>query len=91
MSMHSNKTALVTGANSGLGYEAAGQLAEAGFGRVILACRTLEKAEGAKRTLTERVGSGPFETLAVDVASIRSSREAAAELVRKPLGETSRR
>jgi NAD(P)-dependent dehydrogenase (short-subunit alcohol dehydrogenase family) len=30
-----NKTALVTGANSGLGFEAAAQLAEAGYSRVI--------------------------------------------------------
>ena len=33
------KSALVTGANSGLGFEAAAQLAEAGYGRVILADR----------------------------------------------------
>lgn len=77
------KTALVTGANSGLGYEAAAQLAEAGYGRVILACRTLEKAEDAKRTLSERVGSDPFETLEVDVSSIESARAAGDELVRR--------
>ena len=46
-----DKTALVTGANSGLGFEAAAQLAEAGYARVILACRTLAKAEGARRAL----------------------------------------
>ena len=44
-----DNTALVTGANSGLGFEAAAQLAEAGYGRVILACRTLEKAETARQ------------------------------------------
>ncbi|MCP4419446.1 MAG: SDR family NAD(P)-dependent oxidoreductase, partial [Chloroflexi bacterium] len=53
------KTACVTGANSGLGFEAAAQLAEAGYGRIILACRTLAKAETAKQALTERVGSDP--------------------------------
>jgi len=50
------KSALVTGANSGLGFEAAAQLAEQGYGRVILACRTLEKAETAKQALAARVG-----------------------------------
>lgn len=74
-------TALVTGANSGLGYEAAAQLAEAGYGRVILACRTLEKAEGAKASLAERVGRDPFETIAIDVANVASSNAAADQLI----------
>ena len=43
------KTALITGANSGLGFEAASQLAELGYRRVILACRTLEKAQTASQ------------------------------------------
>ena len=77
------KTALVTGANSGLGYEAAAQLAEAGYGRVILACRTLEKAETAKKTLAGRVGTDPFEPLEVDVSSIASAQAASDELVRR--------
>jgi len=78
---HTNHTALVTGANSGLGFEAAAQLAEGGYGRVILACRTLQKAEGARAALVERVGSDPFDTLAIDVADIASSKGAAAELI----------
>ena len=76
-----NKTALVTGANSGLGYEAAAQLAEAGYGRVILACRTLVKAETAKQSLARRVGSDPFATLEVDVSSIASAQAASEELI----------
>ena len=78
---NNNKSVLVTGANSGLGFEAAGQLAEAGYGRVILACRSLEKAEGARKQLIERVGSDPFETLVVDVSSIASATAAASDLV----------
>ena len=78
-----SNTALVTGANSGLGFEASGQLAEAGYGRVILACRTLAKAEAAKQALTERVGSNPFETLEVDVSSVASAQAASDELVRR--------
>ncbi len=77
------KTVLVTGANSGLGFEAATQLAEANYGRVILACRTLEKAEGAKRALVERVGVDPFETLEIDVSSIASTRSACDVLVER--------
>ncbi len=78
-----SKTALVTGANSGLGFEAAAQLAEAGYGRVILACRTLEKAERARTQLVERIGNDPFETLAVDVSSVESARAASDELARR--------
>jgi NAD(P)-dependent dehydrogenase (short-subunit alcohol dehydrogenase family) len=78
-----DKTALVTGANSGLGFEAAAQLAEAGYSRVILACRTLEKAEAAKQALAERVGVDPFETLVVDVSSVASAKAAGDELVRR--------
>lgn len=78
-----SKTALVTGANSGLGFEAAAQLADAGYSRVILACRTLEKGEAARASLRERVGSDPFETLEVDVSSIASAEAAAYELVNR--------
>jgi len=78
-----DKTALVTGANSGLGFEAAAQLAEAGYHRVILACRTLEKAEAAKEALAERVGVDPFETLVLDVSSVESAKAAGDELVRR--------
>jgi len=79
----SEKTALVTGANSGLGFEAAAQLAEAGYGRIILACRTLVKAENAQKELAARVGSDPFETLEVDVSSIASAQAASDELVKR--------
>ncbi|MGI9608579.1 MAG: SDR family NAD(P)-dependent oxidoreductase [Acidimicrobiales bacterium] len=80
MSDHSTNTALVTGANSGLGFEAAAQLAEMGYGRVTVACRSQEKADTAVRELVERTGANVFETLVVDVASIESSRKAASEL-----------
>ncbi len=80
---YSNRTALVTGANSGLGFEAAAQLAASGYGRVILACRTLEKAEGARQALVERVGSDPYETVAIDLADIESSNAAAHDLIRR--------
>ena len=80
---YKSQTALVTGANSGLGFEAAAQLADAGYGRIILACRTIEKAEGAKKELMARVGADPFETLAVDVSSIESSQAASEELLKR--------
>ena len=82
---YADKTALVTGANSGLGFEAAAQLAEAGFGRVILACRTLDKAAVAKTSLSERAPSTHFDSIAVDLADLSSSKAAADELIRRAI------
>ncbi|MGI9615086.1 MAG: SDR family NAD(P)-dependent oxidoreductase [Acidimicrobiales bacterium] len=80
-SQYQQRSVLVTGANSGLGFEAARQLAVLGYGSVVLACRTEEKAEAAKAELVEVTGVDPFSTLEVDVAEVQSSRSAAAELV----------
>ena len=80
---HQTRAALVTGANSGLGFEAAAQLAEMGYGRVTLACRSQEKADAAVASLNERTGTVVFDTLAVDVASTDSAQRAADELVRR--------
>lgn len=71
------KTALVTGANSGIGFEAAAQLAEAGWRKVILACRSREKGDVARAQLVERVGSDPFDTLVMDTSLIASATAAA--------------
>jgi NAD(P)-dependent dehydrogenase (short-subunit alcohol dehydrogenase family) len=71
-----DKTALVTGANSGVGFEAAAQLAEDGWGKVILACRSIEKAEAARAQLIERTGRDPFDVLAVDTSEVASAHAA---------------
>ena len=81
--IRSDKTALVTGANSGFGFSAAEQLANAGWGKVILACRSVEKAEVARRLLVERTGRDPFDVLAVDTAEVDSARSAIAQLCRR--------
>ncbi len=75
------KVALVTGANSGIGYEAAALLAEAGWTRVILGCRTEAKAEAARASLVERVGRDVFGVLAIDTSEV-SSAHAAADALR---------
>ncbi|AXG79267.1 oxidoreductase [Streptomyces paludis] len=56
------RTAVVTGANSGIGYETARMLARKGA-RVVLACRSAAKGEAAVRTLrSEGAGApGPAE------------------------------
>ena len=80
MSDYSDKTVLVTGANSGLGFEASGQLAEAGWGKVILACRTEDKARAARVRLVARTGKDPFSVLAVDTSEVASANKACDQL-----------
>lgn len=72
----SGRLAVVTGANSGLGYETAKALAGAGA-RVIMACRTLTKAKGAQAKLLESLeGDGPeaaqIDIELVDLSSLAS-------------------
>jgi NAD(P)-dependent dehydrogenase (short-subunit alcohol dehydrogenase family) len=63
------RTAIVTGANSGLGLVTARELARSGC-RVILACRDVVKGEAAAATM-----SGDVEVRPLDLASLASVRE----------------
>ena len=47
---------IVTGANAGLGFEAAAKFVELGAHKVILAVRTLSKGEEAQRQIEARTG-----------------------------------
>ena len=80
MTDNSTRTAVVTGATSGLGYEAARQFAVKGYGRGIVTGRSDEKAELAARSLIEETGNDVFEPLAVDLSISSSVAAAAAEL-----------
>jgi NAD(P)-dependent dehydrogenase (short-subunit alcohol dehydrogenase family) len=76
------KVALVTGANSGLGLEAARVLARKGA-RVLLACRNIAKAEAAAdQVRATATGDGGVEVVALDLAGLDSV-AACAELVRQ--------
>jgi protochlorophyllide reductase len=74
------RTALITGANSGLGLETARALAQRGA-RVVLACRSLAKAKAARQELAaEREGELiPLELDLADLASVRRGAAAVAE------------
>lgn len=74
------RTALITGANSGLGLETARALAAKGA-RVVMACRNQSKAEAACQKLT--LGGGeeliPLELDLADLASVRRGATEVAE------------
>lgn len=73
------KTFVITGANSGIGFQAAKLLAGAG-GRILMLCRNPARATAAADALkTAASGSGKVETLQLDLsdmASIRACAEA---------------
>lgn len=72
------KTALVTGANSGIGYHTALELARKGAS-VILACRNPAKAEDALGRLKAAVPGARAELAALDLSSLASVRTFGAE------------
>lgn len=73
-------TALVTGATSGIGLEAAAQLAEAGYSEVIITGRTIARANSARTELVERTGRDVFRPLALDLGDPSSIGAAASSL-----------
>jgi NAD(P)-dependent dehydrogenase (short-subunit alcohol dehydrogenase family) len=77
------RTAVVTGANTGLGFETARVLAIRGA-QVVLACRDLGQAkEAAARILSSRPHQAPpagLQAIRLDLASLASVREAAEEI-----------
>ncbi len=69
----SGKVIVVTGANSGIGLEAARELARH-RAHVVLACRNPSKAEGALAALRAEVADASVETMPLDLASLASVR-----------------
>ncbi len=78
-----NNIALVTGATSGLGRSAARQLADEGWGEVIVTGRDRSRAEQAATSLAEETGKNVFVGLELDLNKSRSVAAAVAELQRR--------
>ncbi|KXJ85748.1 hypothetical protein Micbo1qcDRAFT_153852 [Microdochium bolleyi] len=55
-------TYVITGANSGLGFEACLHLARVGVGRLILAVRTLSKGEDARHKILDAIASNDWRS-----------------------------
>ncbi len=67
----SGKTFIVTGANSGIGYETTLALAEKNA-TVIMACRNLDKARRACEAIKSAVPAAKLELMQLDLGSLRS-------------------
>ena len=70
----SGKVIVVTGANCGLGYEAAKEFARKGA-RTILACRSTEKAQAALELVKQEIPEAQVESMQLDLASLASVRD----------------
>jgi NAD(P)-dependent dehydrogenase (short-subunit alcohol dehydrogenase family) len=77
--MRKSKTALVTGANKGIGFEVTRELARMGL-RVFLGARNVEAGRAAAAKLG---GQGEVTFLEIDVSDAKSIRSAAEELARQ--------
>ncbi len=76
------RTAVVTGANTGIGRVTARELARRGA-RVVLACRTEAKAIPVIDEIREQTGHDQVEFLQLDLADLSQVRRAAAELLER--------
>ena len=71
------KVAIVTGANSGIGYETARVLAQKGA-TVVMACRSLSKAETAADQIRQTNPSGTVAVMELDLGDLESVQRFAA-------------
>ena len=79
------RLAIVTGANSGIGYQTARYLARAGAS-VILACRSAAKGEAARAKIVAENATAKVEVRALDVADLESVRRFATEILSEGKG-----
>ena len=76
------KTCLITGGNSGIGKQAAIQLAQIGF-QVIIGVRNLKRGENALAEIKEKSEKNDIELLQIDMSSKKSILKASQELKNK--------
>ncbi|GAA3923540.1 oxidoreductase [Actinomadura viridis] len=78
------RRAVVTGANSGIGYHTALELARHGAS-VVLACRSAERGQAAHDRMRAEVPDAEIELAALDLADLASVREFARRQAGRPL------
>jgi NAD(P)-dependent dehydrogenase (short-subunit alcohol dehydrogenase family) len=77
------KTIVVTGANTGLGFEAAKVLAGKGA-RVLLSCRSQSKAQAAKESILAAFPKADVIIVELDLGSLASIKKAAEQINQEP-------
>ena len=79
----SGKTFFITGANTGIGFEAAKVLAGKG-GRVLLGCRNREKGEEALARIADAHPGADIALIDIDLADLASVTQAAGVVAQEP-------
>ena len=77
------KMVVITGGNTGLGYECARAIASDQEWRVVLAVRSAEKGERAALRIAEETANPAVEAMPLDLASLASVRSFAGALARR--------
>lgn len=80
----SSRRCLITGANQGIGYEAALGLADLGA-EVVLLCRNERRGAQAADRIREQTGNTRVRAVALDVSDLRAVRRVAPDLVAAPI------
>ena len=78
------RVALVTGANTGIGFVTARELAARGA-HVFIACRSVEKGQAAVAEIRKMIGSEKVELLTLDLGDLDSVRACAATFLARDL------
>lgn len=76
------KTVIVTGANRGIGLAAVKALAATNEWNIVMACRSIENAENARKSIKN---SDVIEICQLDLADLRSVKKFAADWGNRPL------
>lgn len=74
----SGRVVVITGANSGVGYESALAFARKGA-RVVMASRSIDKLQQARQTLLQQVPKADVSIMKIDLGSLQSVRDFADE------------
>jgi dehydrogenase/reductase SDR family protein 12 len=80
----SDRRSVITGGNSGIGYETALALADLGS-EVILLCRNLERGQSAAESIRTRTGNGRVTVVQADLSDLASIREAVRSIPDGPI------
>ncbi|MFB6201197.1 MAG: oxidoreductase [Halorhabdus sp.] len=73
MGDHAGKTVVVTGANSGIGFEVTKAFAETGA-HVVMACRSLERGRSARERIHQAVADPSLSVMELDLADLDAVR-----------------
>ncbi|MFN8207502.1 MAG: SDR family oxidoreductase [Bacteroidales bacterium] len=76
------KTAVVTGANSGMGKITANALMEKGY-ELIIVCRSAEKGQATLKELKERFPEGKVELMLADLSSVKEVQRLGEEIKKR--------